>query len=359
MEKINLLKSSLIALSLGLFVTSCGSDGNTDLIETNPDEIGSNTATIRLTEGGASDDIFFAQANGEAGKKVKGRVVFNSDKLMRRLYVTETMPGGTPEIFVIPGLDKKGTKGDGSIDLDKDRADDTDNRKSFDFSFDLAVPDNMDGEIQYSFWATTGKGDYRNPTKRQLVGVGTIIVKVGNGDVTDKVLSFDDVKLFAPDSEGKTETFFSIFNGQANRIDKGPEYRAFWDFGYYYTNSEGASLVSANQYEVAFPFPVKGLKPEITEEDAANETLNNAFFRKSTLTSAQFDAVTISDLAAINPPTIAKVNGLTATDIVEFIDNYGNKGLIRIDQVEGTTGNLDFMQIDVKIQPNSIIIQKN
>jgi len=58
-------------------------------------------------------------------------------------------------------------KADGSIDLDGS------NQKEIDFTFDLPTPDIDNGSIVYKFWTTTGKGDFRDATKRLGLGVGT------------------------------------------------------------------------------------------------------------------------------------------------------------------------------------------
>ena len=361
------LKSSLIALSLAATVVSCGSDDNTDILKTPGEEAPEDptgvtkSATIKLTEGGATDDIFFAEATGKAGESTKGRVIFTTtDSKQRRLYATKTMPGGTPEPVIVAGLDKKGTKPDGSIDLDKDI------KKELDFTFDLEVPTDMtNGEIIYNFWSTTGKGDFRNPEKRKLIGVGTIAVKIGTGiNPNAQLLSFPGIKLFAPDSEGKFDTFFSLFTGEASKINEGPEFRAFWDFGYYYGASgiakdDKASLVSVKEFETEFPFPVDGLKPGVDEEDAANETLNEAFFALSSKTSAEFDVANISsDFNDITKPTATNVTNLKIGDIVEFVDNYGNIGLIKVADLQEGFNNDDFIIIDVKVQPSAPVMSK-
>lgn len=377
MKKLFALKSSLIALSLGLFITSCGSDDNTDILDTDPEDQNPiedptgvvKNAFIDITRTG--DDVtgtFFDMATGVAGQKVKGRVKFTSDKDMGRLYITRTLPGGEPEPFEFPELDNKSikalTKPDGSIDLDKDR------KKDFDFEFELDVPANAeDGETIYNFWATSGKGDFRDPSKRLLVGVGTIDVKIGtNISATTSLKSYSGIKLFAPDSEGKFETFFSLYNGEAYKIEQGPEFRAFWDFGYYYGADTGsnvsvgdnASLVSAKEFETEFPFPVKGLKPDISEEDVANETLNEAFFAISSKTAADFDAASVSaDLDDIVKPSTVSVTKLEKGNIVEFVDNYGNKGLIKVVELQKGFNNDDFITIDVKVQSNSAIMDKD
>lgn len=358
----SLLKISLLAIGVGISLNSCTSD-NTDILQTDPSNGGSatTTATIRLTEGGAADDIFFAEANGEAGSTIPGRVVFTTTSgTQRRLYVTQTLPGGTPEPFVIPtdpSVQRRLTKPDGSIDLDDE------NKDMFDFTFDLQVPNTMDnGKIIYNFWSTTGKGDFRNPSKRQLIGVGSIEVSIGTGiNPNTQLSSFTGVRLYAPDSEGKTEAFFSLLDGKSyapivvvdgQEIAQGPELRNYWDFGYYYTSN--AAFSSAKEYTSNFPFNVEGFTPTAEENSDNLEVLNATLFRKSTdFDLDQFDSASVAgDLDTITTPTSSNVTNLAVGDIIEFVDNYGNKGLIRVKFIEPGFDNNDFIEIDVKVQPN-------
>ncbi|WP_010180289.1 hypothetical protein [Aquimarina agarilytica] len=346
--------ASLAFASALLF--SCSSD-DTAVFDTptDPEEIPTNDATIRFIEGG-TDNKSTADITGEAGGTVKGRVIFETTGTQRRLYVTQTLPGGAEMPFLLP-LDKKATrratKADGSIDLDAE------NKKALDFTLDLDVPSEMsDGKIIYNFWTTTGKGDFRNPDKRKSQGVGTITVSIGTGvNPAAKVLEFNGVKLFAPDSEGKTETFFSLLNGNANRIDQGPEFRAFWDFGYYYgasgvSKDQEASLVSVKDFDETFGFPVKGLKPGANEEDAANETLNQTYFSLSTKTTVDFDDTDMAgQLESIIKSASTNITNLTVGDVVEFVDQYGKKGLIKVNDIEPGFANDDFILIDIKVQP--------
>ena len=360
------LKSSLIALSLAATLVSCGSDDNTAILEQPPVvDPGTKIATIDLSADAENvvTGTFFAEASGVADSTIPASVKFASlGKKMDRLYITETLPGGTPMPFVIPADDKitkRLTKPDGSIDLDKA------NKESFEFFFDLKVPSEMaDGQIVYNFWATSGKGDFRNTDKRLQVGVGTIVVKIGTGvNPNAQLLSFPGIKLFAPDSEGKTKAFFSLLNGEAFapivvasgvEIAQGPELRNLWDFGYYYTTN--AAISSTKDYTNNFPFNVEGFTPTATENFDNQEILNEAFFSVS---SKDFDASLIaSDLDDIVTPTANQITNLKVGDVIEFVDNYKNKGLIRVVQIEPGFDNDDFIIIDVKVQPSAPVMSK-
>jgi len=148
-----------------------------------------------------------------------------------------------------------------------------------------------------------------------------------------------------------------VLNETVYKINVGPEFRAFWDFGYYYGasgNSAGddASFASTFTYDTAFGFPVEGLQPGANEEDAASETLNQAFFALSTLTAEDFDGSTMaSALDGISASISEKITNLAVGDVVEFVDNYGKKGLIKITEIQAGFNNDDFIAFDVKIQP--------
>ncbi len=357
------MKTAFVALSLTLFIASCSSDdGNIFETPDLPDNGGDDpttpvVATIVFNEGDSSSNITTAASSGEVGTTVPGRVIFTStDITQRRMYITQNISGQGDmpfNSFDLTSEDlKKALKADGSIDLDGAT------KKEIDFTFELPVPNIDNGSIVYSFWTTRGKGDFRDASKRLALGVGTITVTVGTGtNPAAAVREFADVKLFAPDVNGNTETFFSLLNETVYKINVGPEFRAFWDFGYYYGASgvsadDDASFASTALYDESFGFPVEGLKPGMDEEDAATETLNEAFFGMSTMDATMFDGISLSgDLDNISSSGAQKITNLAVGDVVEFVDNYGKKGLIKITAIQPGFGNADFIEFDVKIQP--------
>ncbi|WKX77533.1 hypothetical protein [Zobellia laminariae] len=356
----SVVKSGFAIFALAFMASSCSSDEgsvfDTPIGEEqeNPDE--ETVATLIINDSDSSGDILFAEASGEVGTKVPGRIIYTSTSNQKRLYITQNVSGGGEmpfSNFDIEGKDlTKALKGDGSVDLDGDT------QKAIDFTFELPVPDIDNGEIVYQFWTTTGKGDFRDPTKRKALGVGTITVTVGNGtNPAAEVHSFTDVKLFAPDVNGTSETFYSLLNDKeylvydpANTLAQA-EYRAFWDFGYYYVNNS-AYFASAATYDDSFGYPVKGLQAEDNEENADTETLNEAYFQLSTTTSTMFDGITLSsELDFVTESTFQTSGVLAVGDIIEIVDNYGKKGLIKITEINPIFNNDDYIVFDVKIQP--------
>ncbi len=349
-------------MSLGLFITSCSSD-NTDVVQTNPDEIIDETATIRLTEGGSPDDMFVAEVLGEAGETARGRVIFTTTNgTQRRLYVTQTLPGGTPEPFVIPTdtrVQRRLTKPDGSIDLDDS------NKQSFDFTFDLLVPNTMDeGEIVYNFWSTTGRGDFRDANKRLLIGVGTIVVKIGE-PVANRIVEGTNIELRAPLQDGSSETFVSFFDlNRTYRINEGAESSTFWDFGYFFGNSSRASIVSANNYptNIVDIVSIANANIAVDEPMVMAEDLKSVYFQVNN--SIDFDSVTnLSQLNAVidNSFTVSntspqRVTMLEEGNVIEFLDTSGIRGIIEVVSIVEGLGTAGAITLNVKAQPTAPIM---
>lgn len=358
------LKNGFLVFALAMFVASCSTDGGSvfdtpipDSTDTDDDDTEPEIATIVFNEAVPTSNIISATASGEVGTSVPGRVIFTSDVItQRRLYITQNISGQGEMPFnsfalTSDDLDKV-LKADGSVDLDGAT------KKEIDFTFALPVPDIDNGSIEYKFWTTKGKGDFRDASKRLALGIGSITVTVGTGtNPAAEVREFNDIKLFAPAVDGSTETFFSLLNKEVYQINVGPEFRAFWDFGYYYGASgvsaaDNASFASTAKYDESFGFPVDGLEPDASEEDAENETLNETFFSTSTFVGADFDALTLSgQLEFIITSTDQKITNLSVGDVIEFVDNYGKKGLIKITEIEAGFDNNDFIVFDIKIQP--------
>jgi hypothetical protein len=359
------LKYGFLVFTLAFFVASCSSDDSAVFDTPLPgDETGGDddddepvVATIVFNEADASSNIPSASSSGEVGTTVPGRIVFTSDATtQRRMYITQNI-SGTGDMpfnsFALTSDDlDKALNNDGSIDLDGAT------KKAIDFTFELPVPNIDNGSIVYTFWTTKGKGDFRDITKRLALGAGTITVTVGTGtNPTAAVRDFTGIKLFAPAVDGTTETFLSFLNEEVYKINVGPEFRAFWDFGYYYGASgtsanDNASFASTFSYDESFGFPVEGLKPGMDEEDMENETLNNTYFGTSNLDAAGFDGVVLSgDLDNIAESDSQKITNLAVGDVIEFVDNYGKKGIIKITEIEAGFDNNDFIVFDVKMQP--------
>lgn len=336
MKKTMKLGFMMTLLSGLMFFASC--DDNDEITPVDPNA--EYDAILRLSEAGTGDTTS-ATVNVDANTQstIKARVTFLSTSVsMRRLYITQNVGGQGDEPFEITAAVDK--KADGSIDIEAA------NSNGIVYELTLPVPSGVgSGTVVYQLWTTTGRGDYRDQTQRFAVGTGTITLNYGGANEAAAVKSFSAKLLEAPLADGSSETFLSLLDGQVYRIDQGEEYVDFWDFGYYYGASNEASLASTDAYPSSI----------IDIETVANTTdaLNNAYFRKSTTqTSADFDAVSVSgDLDFITKPTTESVTKLVAGDIIEFVDDYGNKGLIRVVEINPGTGSTGYIEIDIKVQP--------
>jgi hypothetical protein len=271
---------------------------------------------------------------------ITAKVSFTSETDMKRLYITQNLKGQGEEIYTpVESVDLKADK---SIDLTGK------NENDFEFQFELPVSDlGADGTLVYKFWTTTGKGDFRNVDEDLAIGAGTITITAGTGSNPDAAVKAYSAKILAaPLADGSSSTFISLLDGNVYKINEGAEYAALWDFGYYYTNANGAALASASNYEASFDFvDVDGI--------AGTTELNDAYFALSSKTSGDFDNAEVSSDLDIDggDPTSQNITGLEEGDIIEFKDNYGKKGLIRVVDIVGTFNSGDYIKIDIKVQP--------
>lgn len=335
----NYLVGVMIAVS-SMSIISCD---DTDDIVADPN--GEFDVVLEVNEAvpGASNEEIIVNPVEE--DEVKAKVTFaTTSKDMKRLYITQNISGAGEEIYI--PTESVDLKADKSIGLENSL------KNNFEFQFDLPVPAGLgtSGTVVYKFWATTGNGDFRDATQRLAVGPGTITLKVGSGvNEEAEVKSFTDVKLFAPTADGLSKTFVSLLDGKTYDVKSGIEYAAFWDFGYIYrvgTDPLGAGFTST------FDYPTIAVDVS-TVSGTPKDELNKSYFALSTKTSAQFDAITPAQLASISPNTVnsQSIGGLVVGSIIEFIDNYGKRGVIRVKQINGTNGSDGFIVVDIKIQP--------
>ncbi|MGM0375641.1 MAG: hypothetical protein ACQEQ0_02595 [Bacteroidota bacterium] len=350
MKKLNFFSLMVVALIMGLSFTSCEEDASLLATDEEEEENGEDngedtTPKIVVTEGeledSASTTVYVSDLE-EGAEEVDVTVEFSSEEgKMRRLYMTENVGGAGDEKYEldIEDLDKKG---DGSVDLSRDS-------EMYGFTFSIPFPvlsDISEGTVTYQVWATSGRGDYRDHEKRIVAGPGTITINYGgdNPETVD-VEEYTKKLLAAPLGDGSSETFISLVDGELYRIDQGEEFAAYWDFGYYYGNTHEASLASSHDYPSSI----------IDIPDVANTTLdelNHTYFFVTDLSVEDFDAVeNASDLDYISQSSDETVTGLAENDIIEFVDNYGKKGLIKVSEIVPGAGSNDYIELDIKVQP--------
>ena len=326
-----------------IFLASCGDD-NEVLTTIDPED--TYAAEIALTEssGNQTQTVFISDLE-EGATSFEVLFTFESaDKKMRRMYMTENLVGAGDEPYElnVSGIDKKS---DGSLDFASNDGD----------SIALLLPFQVlsgisEGTVTYQIWTTSGRGDYRDTDNSLAVGVANLIVNYGGSNPATAVKSYSAKILAAPRADLASTSFISLLDGNTYKISEGDEYAAFWDFGYYYAGDDNASLASTNVYDTAFPFLEDGVF-------STEETYNSVYFAMSTATAEDFAAITnASGLSSISKSADEKITNLATGDMIEFVDNYGKKGMIEVVEVNlGASGNgYDsdaFININVKVQP--------
>ncbi len=342
------LKTTVFFALVTLFMVSCSSDSNDDIF-VDPDTSDFDGELSVFEDGNDNRTVSINGAN-VSGTTAKVKVSFKTtSNSMRRLYVTQNVSdfGAEPYKLETAGItvdDKK----DGSLDLSSD------NKNEFEFAIPFPVPTSADSKIVYTIWATTGRGDFRDITKRNAISdtaVGTITITGSGTSTANGIKSFSATMLAAPLGDGSSETFISLYNNKVYKISEGEETAALWDFGYYYGATHKASLASTSDYPSLFDHDndsntalvnVSGL----TGVDQAE--LNKFYIAVSTI---DFDAITSdSDLDVITTATSERVTDLSVGDVLEFVDQYGNKGIIKVIEISGTSGTGDFIKLDIKVQ---------
>jgi hypothetical protein len=325
--------ASLFLIAVGsLFVLSC--DDN-DEIQVDPNA--EFDAILEVDEAGPANPNVTVNVNPVTQSEIEAKVSFKSTTSMKRLYITQNIKGQGETIFT--PTESIDLKADGAVDLTGK------NDKDFEFQFTLPVPSGLgsNGTVVYKFWVTSGNGDFRDVNQRLIGTPGTITLKFGTStNPTAAVKTFPNVKLFTPTADATSMSFVSLLDGTVYKIEQGQEFITFWDFGYINLQDGGPALHATSSYpEIAIPSLADLTEPK-----------NVVYFKNSTKTVGEFDAITTSSqLDFITPPTDTFVKNLVTGDVVEFVDQYGKKGMIKV--LEAMEGNESdkFIRIAIKVQP--------
>ena len=351
----------VLTICASLFIVSCGDD-NDDLVVTEPES--EFDATLVVTEEGSGDirqaEIDADEADGD-NVLVKVRFATTTEN-MRRLYITQNIGGIGIEVYNLnnntEGIEID-DKADGSVDLKGD------NKKEFEFQIRLDKPFLTDGTVVYNLWTTTGRGDFRDISKRNAISataVGTVTLAYGNAaNSANGVRSFTNVELMAPTADGQSNSFFSLFTGTKFKINQyGPmeeieegennlnrEFVEIWDFGYYYGNTNKATIASVFGYEL----PGVNIS-EISE--VPREEFNMMYFATTELTADQFVSLSssseIDTVVTVSTSNDQIITQLSEGDVIQFVDKYGNKGMILVKEIQEGFNQDDFIIIDIKVQ---------
>jgi hypothetical protein len=336
-----------MALIMGLGFTSCEEDESLLAVDDDITDL-----ELIVTEGGTASSTTVYVDDLEAGAtQVEVVVKFTStSKKMNRLYITENIAGAGAEMYELD-IEELEKKADGSVDLGSEE------EYSFTYSIPFPVLSEMkNGTVEYQLWATSGRGDYRDPQKRLVAGPGIITVNYGGVNPTNIAVNKYSAKLLsAPLADATSETFISVLDGKIYKLSDGEEYASFWDFGYYYTTH--AALASTSAYPALFNHDNDNSTPTVaiaTLTNTPQEELNNFYFAESAMSVSDFDGITYSkdlNVLTVSDADAEVIKNLSVNDIIEFIDNYGKKGLIKVVEIEPGYGSGDYIKLDIKVQP--------
>lgn len=329
----------LIAASL---LYNCG--GSDDSVFTPPVDTPVTTPELIVTEAGTGDKREISINTDKLVAPVLVKFATTSES-MRRLYITSNVNGlgADPYTFENPDVD---SKADGSVDLKSDT------KKELEYLINFPTPTEDNSTIVYTLWTTTGRGDFRDAAKRNAIPVGegeaatvgTITITKGTGGTSESgnLRNLGTIKLKAPLSDESSDTFMSVFNGKTYKIND-KETAALWDFGFYYLVKSGATLASPQVYntDVINVPNVSGI---------AVGDLNKFYFKKSTKTVQNFDDASLNSDLDFDAPTSQDVQSLKVNDIIEFADQYGNKGLMKVTALKESYGSDGYIDITIKVQ---------
>lgn len=335
------------------FFLSCSSDDNDTIVVDPTDPVDpfdarlNNNATDSLTA-----KVFLSDVDDSV---IDVLLSFASDDDMKRVYVTQNIQGQGDEKVDAAVVFNVEAKPDGSIDLSGDLQ----TAFAFDLNFTTAgLPDV--GTVVYKFWATSGRGDYRDNSKRNLIGPATLTIDLEGTNPAAVLQEYTSViKLEAPTADGKSETFISTLDGAIYEINEGEEFAAFWDFGFYYLPSTGVSLASSAAYPNLFKDPADTAPEGETTLPLVNVNtflgieateINNTYFVKAT--DADFASFTVVDdlTFTISTTDEEKINELAIGDVVYVLDQYGKKGVLKVTDFIESFGSDGFIEFDLKMQ---------
>ena len=339
--------------ALGFVLMSCGDDDN---------------ETITVIE---PNDPFDARINNNSADSVNATVFLSdiddgiidvllsvsSTEDMKRVYTTQNLLGQGEEKVDASDVFGVNDKGDGSIDLSSDL------ENGFEFSLDFSTAGlPVSGTLVYTFWTTTGKGDFRDITKRFAEGPFTLTIDLGGENPANQALkATSGIRLEAPTGDARSETFISTLDCEVYQIASGStdeenlEFTQLWDFGYYFLNSTGASLASPSNYPSLFADPDGGsdLVNVFDFLGINSEEVNDAYFELAEA-AVDYDAITnVSDLTSITTASSADpqvINNLEVGDVVFVVNQYGKNAIIRVTNIEPGFGSNDFIEFDIKVE---------
>ena len=286
----------------------------------------------------------------------------DDDNDIDRIYVTQRIGNGVETAFELTAANGVSfdLKGDGSIDVDNSVED------TLQALINVPVPAVASGTVTYRIWATSGRGDFRDPSKRSIVDAATITLEYGGSDAAAG-LDSGTVTLRAPLANGSSESFFSAFNGEVYTFDNAEEVD-LWDIAYFYGTSEsnGAVLMSPAQFQAqGVQDIVAQVNADLGEDDEAIAIadLNMTQFLAADSSVAFFNGLDMADdlniarfpenEAANSTNTTQRARTLAVGDFLYFRTDFGRIGAIYITSITIGNGSAGQISFRYKIQTSA------
>jgi hypothetical protein len=207
------------------------------------------------------------------------------------------------------------------------------------------------GEFEKNLYSATVVYNYVIPTGLVAGSTVTLTFTVKDNDaqkVVEKTITIEDATV--ADNSPEISSYTAVLLGAKGNNTKGSFYDAV-------TNTvmiQGTATSAPSTVDIIYDYTTADNAVLFSPSDGASSTLASVLTTKnatkigaSSLTAANFDAATKTEVAAV-APTTALAKNLTEGDVIEFITHDGYKGLIKVGTiVPGASGSIT---ITVKVQ---------
>jgi len=153
--------------------------------------------------------------------------------------------------------------------------------------------------------------------------------------------------LFNIIASASSKSFFASSTGKVysyTEVNASTSLKAGIDITYYYGNTDTWTLCNLE----ALPSPWASLAG-----DMSSWTKNNTTFKITSISTADFDAITNETQLLskfIETGTDKKATELSTGKVVSFKTASGKKGLLKVTEIKGTSSSGDYIKVDIKIQ---------
>ncbi|MCR6642076.1 MAG: hypothetical protein NVV82_24595 [Sporocytophaga sp.] len=325
---------SLAALS-AVLLTSCGDDTE-PTPDTNPD---AKVFELALNDNSKETKIEGVVSTSDGTAKIRLNVVSTTD--LDQIFILKSQDNGdlTPYIVsTITTADGKtfngGTNGNYSLKVPGSTK-----------SFVIDIPVNIRSSSSavtdvYSIWITNGTGAFTIPTKKKVLGIGTVVLKY---DANASSSTFTSFSTTLGDQQA-TPPSLLVTSGQGGTLTTAdfkdasfPENAASADISFSGLNAGGTALGNVSYFISPSERTAVGFNGEPTG-------VNTTTFAEYTATT--FENATASNLSALT--TSSTKIAVEAGKTYAFTTAKGKKGIVKVNSIT-TSGNGKAAAVSVKV----------